>query len=398
MKSLTKKQFHQFVAIFCVFLFCGASSYDMQNITGMMAAWPEIDSATIRLAFTIPQFTSGIVMMITGAIVGKKISYRFACIGGSLLIAIPQLIAFFWCPSWTIFLALRAIMGVGLGLYGGRTALLALTTPKEVYNELFGYCNAAMKGSAIVMPIVVGYLAKLSWKHPLLINIIPILTALVMFKWMEEPEKVEDVKTENKEEKVKTKVKVPYQIWVVLAVLFCFGCAKYGSWAEYGAAYGIENATVLAGYAQSVQNAAGLIAVLFYGPITKKLGKATLWVSYLGLIANFVLMLLIKNSVTVILGGFFWGFFYTLHFTTQQVISSNVANDESKALCTSLILGAPLFFNLVTNGFAEMYHSIFKMDSLVASGMTGSIICYAICLILCVVAGLTKYTESKKAE
>lgn len=396
MKSLTKRQFHQFIAIFAVFAFCGASSYDMQNVANMMAAWPDIESSTIRLAFTIPQFASGIMMMVTGAIVGKKISYRAACIGGSLLIAIPQLVSFVWCPSWSMFLVLRAIMGIGLGLYGGRTALLALTTPKEVYNELFGYCNAAMKTSAIIMPIIVGYLAKISWKHPLLINIVPILTAIIMYKWMEEPEKVET--EETKINKVKAKVKIPYQIWLVLIVIFFFGAAKYGSWAEYGQAYGIENATVMAGYAQSVQNVAGLIAVLFYGPITKKLGKATLWVAYLGLIANFVLMIFVKNAFTMVLGGFLWGFFYTLHFTTQQIISSNVANDESKALCTSLILGCPLFFNLVTNGFAEMYHGIFKMDSLVASGMTGSIICYAICLVICVVTGLTKFTGAQKSE
>ena len=98
MKNLTQRDLHQFIAIFCVFLFCGASSYDMQNVTKFMQAFPNVDTATICLAFSIPQLVSGVMMMVTGAIVGKYISYRFACIGESLLIAIPQLLTFVLAP------------------------------------------------------------------------------------------------------------------------------------------------------------------------------------------------------------------------------------------------------------------------------------------------------------
>lgn len=98
MKNLTKRDLHQLIAIFCVFLFCGASPYDSQNVINFMEAFPNVDTATIRLAFSIPQLVSGVMMMVTGAIVGKYISYRFACIGESLLIAIPQLLTFVLAP------------------------------------------------------------------------------------------------------------------------------------------------------------------------------------------------------------------------------------------------------------------------------------------------------------
>ena len=173
-------------------------------------------------------------------------------------------------------LILRALMGLGLGLYGGRTALLALTTPKEEYAKLFGYCNAAMKGSAIVMPIIIGYLAKISWRHPFLINIIPLITAVVMFFWMKEPEKVENDAEKTTENKAKTsqgKLVIPWQV----IILFVYQMGKWTSWAEYLNSNNLSgDANVIAGYAQAVQNYTGLMVVLFYGWLKKKLGKALL--------------------------------------------------------------------------------------------------------------------------
>lgn len=395
MKNLTKRDLHQFIAIFCVFLFCGASSYDSQNVTNFMSAFPDVPSETIRLAFSIPQFVSGIMMMVTGAIVGKYISYRVACIGGSLLIGIPQLLTFILAPSsWTVVLCLRALMGLGLGLYGGRTALLALTTPKEEYAKLFGYCNAAMKGSAIVMPIVIGYLAKISWRHPFLINVIPLLTAVVMFFWMREPEKADPV--EKKETLKSEKLVIPWQVWVCVLILFVYQLGKWTSWAEYLTSNNLsENADVLAGYAQSVQNYTGLMVVLFYGKIKKLLGKWTLPVAYGGGMLGFAAMILFKVPAMAIIGAGIWGLFYTIHFTTLQMICAEQANDRSKALCTSLMLGMPLFTNMVANGSAELCYKVLKFGNLTDSGMLGCVIFYGLSLAIALFTGLYKSTSNK---
>lgn len=397
MKNLTKRDLHQFIAIFCVFLFCGASSYDMQNVTNFMAAFPDVPSETIRLAFTIPQFVSGIMMMVTGAIVGKYISYRFACIGGSLLIGIPQLLTFALNPSsWTVVLVLRTVMGFGLGLYGGRTALLALTTPKEEYAKLFGYCNAAMKGSAIVMPIIIGYLAKISWRHPFLINIVPLLTAVVMFFWMREPEKADPVEKKDTLNTSDEKLVIPVQVWGSLVILLLFSMAKYTSWAEYLTNNNLsDDPSVVAGFAQSLQNYAGLMVVLFFGQIKKLLGKLTLPVAYISLMLVFVVMLLFKFPAMAIIGATLWGVFYTIHFTTLQMVCAEVANTRSKALCTSLILGMPLFANMLSNGAAEFYHKILNLGNLTDSAFVGTIVCYGLCLVVTLVTKMHLATANK---
>lgn len=399
MKNLTKRDLHQFIAIFCVFLFCGASSYDAQNITNFMAAFPDVPSETIRLAYSIPQFVSGIMMMVTGAIVGKYISYRFACIGGSLLIGIPQLLTFVLNPSsWTMVLVLRTVMGFGLGLYGGRTALLALTTPKEEYAKLFGYCNAAMKGSAIVMPIIIGYLAKISWRHPFLINIVPLLTAVVMFFWMREPEKADPVEKKETVNSSEEKLIIPMQVWASIVILLLFTAAKYTSWAEYLTNNNLsDDPSVVAGFAQSLQNYAGLMVVLFFGQIKKILGKLTLPTAYISLMLVLGIMLLFKSSTMAIVGAVLWGVFYTIHFTTLQMVCAEVSNTRSKALCTSLILGMPLFANMLTNGFAEMFHKILNLGNITDSAFVGSIVLYGLCLVVVLVTGMHKATDSKVA-
>lgn len=395
MKNLSKRDLHQFIAIFCVFLFCGASSYDSQNVTNFMAAFPDVPTETIRLAFSIPQFVSGLTAMIIGAVVGKYISYRFACIGGSLLIGIPQLLTFFLAPSsWTVVLVLRALMGLGLGLYGGRTALLALTTPKEEYAKLFGYCNAAMKGSAIVMPIIIGYLAKISWRHPFLINVVPLLTAVVMFFWMREPEKADPV--EKKETLKSEKLVIPWQVWACVVVLFTYNLCKCTSWSEYLKHNElVTDANVLAGYAQSIQNYTGLMVVLFFGKIKGALGKWTMPVAYGGGILVFVTMMLCKVPAMAIIGAGLYGVFYTIHFTTLQMVCAEAANPRSKALCTSLMLGIPLFTKIISNGSAEFCFKLFKFGNLTDSAMLGCMICYALCLTIVFATKLYRSTAVK---
>ena len=293
-------------------------------------------------------------------------------------------------------------MGLGLGLYGGRTALLALTTPKEEYAKLFGYCNAAMKGSAIVMPIIIGYLAKISWRHPFLINIIPLITAVVMFFWMKEPEKVENDAEKTTENKAKTsqgKLVIPWQVIVCVIILFVYQMGKWTSWAEYLNSNNLSgDANVIAGYAQAVQNYTGLMVVLFHGChgwLKKKLGKALLPVAYIGGILGFAAMILFKSSAMAVIGAGVWGFFYTIHFTTLQFIRSEVTNDRSKALCTSLLLGMPLFANMVANGSAELCFKVLKFGNLTDSGMLGYIIFYAASLIIALATKLFKCTANE---
>ena len=112
-----------YIALLSVFLFAGAGTFMNAAVQTMIEAWPDVSVTTVRMVVSLPPLVSLPVMLITGGMVGKKLSYRFCAIFGTLLIALGGVAPFFVSSSWTLVLAFRAILGVGVGFLGMRNAL-----------------------------------------------------------------------------------------------------------------------------------------------------------------------------------------------------------------------------------------------------------------------------------
>ncbi len=154
-----------YIALLSVFLFAGAGTFMNAAVQTMIDAWPDVPVSTVRMVVSLPPLVSLPVMLLTGGIVGKKLSYRFCAIVGTLLIALGGAAPFFVSSSWTLVLVFRAILGVGVGLLGMRNALLVYSVPEEKSAAFTGYGNALFNGGAVIASPIVGILSQFSWKH-----------------------------------------------------------------------------------------------------------------------------------------------------------------------------------------------------------------------------------------
>ena len=70
-------------------------------------------------------------MLPAGRLVGRKLTYRFISITGTILIIVGGLLPFFITGSWACVLFCRAILGIGAGCYGVRNSYIIRSVAPE---------------------------------------------------------------------------------------------------------------------------------------------------------------------------------------------------------------------------------------------------------------------------
>ncbi len=157
----------------------------------MSAHFATIDNIELlsKLLLTLPALMVAIFSPLSGYIIDTTGRLRSVYIG-LLLFVVGGALGFFVENFWFI-LAGRAIMGVGVAfLMTASTALIGDYFQGESRHKFMGLQSAFNGIGGIIFISGGGFLAAISWKHPFLIYLLPLLFLPILFKGLYEPAKV----------------------------------------------------------------------------------------------------------------------------------------------------------------------------------------------------------------
>lgn len=376
------------VAIMTVFLYCSAGGFEASAVQTCIEAWPEISSANIRLMLMLPALTQSVIMLITGAVVGRLLSYRCAASVGMILISLGGCIPFFYHPSWSFVVIIRCLgLGCGGGLLGIRNALLLRSVPKSEAEKWTGYGSSVIALSSVVFSPIVGLLASRGWNYSFLINAGAIPCLILIFVFLREPQKVvpeqekyrKKLKDENKYGSTLDK-----RVFLYAGLLFLATCLVYTIVLGISTLFAEKNigSPALAGVCISIYSVAGMIINLFLAKLIQIAGKRLLGLCFLFWTTGVALTLFTHSVALSMIGLVICGLGYFPVFSLFQLYNAQIQANEHLAFSSMIILIGNQLAVVASNLFIALSDAVFHFrNSETASS-------YLMTIILLIILGL----------
>lgn len=368
----------QTFGILLMFMATSGGTFENPAIQTTIEAWPEVNPSSIMMMITIPNITSVVAMLIFGAIVGKKISYRMGNVLALICSLAGGLLPIFYCPSWTFMLIMRGILGIAVGYYGVRNALVIRSVDSSQVTRFIGYGGVINGITSTVLGPIVGYLAGFGWQFALWCNAVMAIVGIVNLLWLKEPDREEE--NLGADEKEKGNVKVP-------ALSFVFAVMQFlHVWCIYPLLLGVSTfvseralgSAVVAGSLVAVFQASGLVINILLPLAQKTFGKCLIAVSYLFSAAGLTIILVIPNIVAVGIGVFMVGIGFLMTVSMLQVYNGMVCDAKAVTLASTIILAANQIGVFSSTYFMSISDAIFHRGSQVESSFLGAAIVLAI--------------------
>ncbi len=346
---MKNKVLMNYIAILSLFLFAGAGTFENPGVQATIEAWPKIANSTIRMMITLPSLVSTITMILVGRIVGKKISYRRVCILGAAMILIGGLVPFFFHPDWYLVLGFRALLGVGVGFFSVRNALLIKEVPVESLAKYIGYGSVLASLMTVIVSPVVGRLVAFGWQYAMLGNLAVLISVVLVVLFLQEPADDETV------EEIEPVGSVPKVVYLYIFIQFLATMVLYpvlSGMSSYLGAIGIDNATI-AGYMLSLYTIGGVISNTFLSGILKLFKKNTLFMALMTTALGNALIIFTGNIIMIGIGTMLSGVGFMILFSLMQIFNGRVCDQRIIAQTSTMILAASQLGVFLSSYFIE---------------------------------------------
>ncbi len=383
----TKKSGGMTLSMFSILLmFMGVSGGTFENpaLQATMEAWPEVSASSIMMMITIPNITSMVAMLIFGAIVGKKFSYRFGNLIALVCSVVGGLLPIFYCPSWGFMLAMRGVLGISVGYYGVRNSLIIRSVDSSRTARYIGFGGIINGITSTVMGPIVGYLTGFGWRAALWSNAVMALIGIANLLWLKEPEQeaVENVSEEN--DAVRGNDKPPVVAYVYAALQFLhvlciypllLGVSTFVSERQLGSA-------VIAGSLVAIFQASGLVINAILPFAQKTFGKSVVAVSFLFSSVGMAIVVFVPNIVAIVIGVFMVGIGFLLTVSILQVFNGMACSVGAVTLASTIITAFNQLGVFSSPYFMSISDAILNRGSQVESSFMGaSIILFIIAVV-----------------
>lgn len=377
-----------YFAILSVFLFSGAGTFMNAALQTMIEALPNLSTESVRLVVAMPPLVSLPVMLFVGTIVGKKLSYRFCAVVGTALIAVGGVAPYFFYSNWMLVLFFRTLVGIGVGFLGMRNPLIIKSVPAKKQASYIGYGSAFMNLGAIIANPIVGFLARVSWRHAFLFDALAFVPLIIIILFLKEP--VNDSSVETTEETViggtmqEDSKGFTWRTFYYIGMMFVTTCALYPmlSGLTTFMAYRGNGDTVIAGMILSAYQVAGMVIGLVIGTYMAICKKFSIAASCTLVIIGTVLMLFVSSVPALFVSVIFAGAGFNTMISIFQIYNGRVTAPGSVALGSTMILVGLQFGIFASTYFIPMCHAIFKRSTDVESALWGCLICYIVMAVI----------------
>ncbi len=387
------------VAIMLVYLISGLGAAENPAIAACQAAWPNESVASILQLTTLYSLICVPVMLLIAPFVGKKIPYKAAMVAGALCLAVGGLGPIFIHPTWTVVLAFRALMGVGIGLVGPRNALLAATVSSEKYGKLVGLGNSMMFVFGIVAGPVVGMLVGISWTAAFWINIFAVPAAVLLILFLKEPEKASEA--DAAAEGPKEKTRMTGWVWVFAVMQAVMTGTVYPLLMSLSSQFEVYNigSAALAGTVLSLYSVGATCGGLVIGAFNKIFKKSSLIAAMAGVAAfvgliGFIPANLIVNIVCVFLSGVC----FSICLTSLQVKLADICKPESLGFASTLLVATNMLGVYISTYFILGAHAVLNRHTIYDSANVGCLIVWAVMIAIIILGGKSLQEAERKAK
>lgn len=267
-----KRQSFVLLAIFSL----GFLAFGIGTITPAIAtigaAFPTISFSTLLLVSTIPALISIPVSIIAGSVAGKSVKYRTLVLFATFVFSIGGVVPYF-LHDFTQILIARGLFGVGLGLIMPlNSALIFNLVPSDKQASVMGMNSVIMNIGGIVLQLLGGVLAAVSWNFSFLAHALGIITFIIVLIYLPEPQKVEMSAGATPE-----KLKMPVSVfgWCILFGILTI--LDYPSLTNMSSVLlTIKANAAVAGVVLMFMTVGGMAAGAVFGKVFRKSGRQTL--------------------------------------------------------------------------------------------------------------------------
>ena len=265
-----------------------ASSATSPALSAIAKNFPDASSVAVASIATLSSLTALPFILLSGQIVGKKISFKALSVIGLIISTIGGFMPYFSSTIGQILLG-RALLGVGTGLLEPILSVLTLSLfeGKDIAKQ-FSRNMMSTNTGAVIFQLAGGSLCNINWRMPFYVYLLIIPVAVIVLFLLPEPEKI--VREEyNQDGKHKiSEICTPHVIfWGVLhglymACFYAYVTESSGIIVDNGYGDSFVVAIIL-----SVFTACGVLGGYLFYPLNNKIGLKTMAVGFcLGLIGN----------------------------------------------------------------------------------------------------------------
>jgi len=265
-------------AVLMPYILASATVFVSPALENLAKEYSAVPFTNILLLATLPSLFAIPTSILTGTLVGRKLSFRSMALIGSGLMAIGGFAPYVF-PDFTAILIARAVFGLG---YGVCLALLGVLVVRlfegQTRANLLGTGSIVLSGAGILFPLLAGALVGINTSLVWVVHLVAALAFLVFLFGLPEPAKAEEVTND----KVKEKVKIPFSAW---ALLVGYGL---GTMALYPLFLGSSTIVIgenlgnaaQAGLVVSAYFIGGLLGGFTFGKFFKSTGKLGVGIAY----------------------------------------------------------------------------------------------------------------------
>ncbi len=295
-------------------------------------------------------------------------------------------VAFFFVKSMIMLIVLSFLIGIAAGILSPlSSAFIADLFNGKQRTAQYGYTSATLNLVLMGCVIATGYLAKINWRLPFLIYLlpfVPLFFAKGFGKFIKEPSQLRAADSTTQKT---TKVHYKFSEQVNMGMLIRY-CAYY-----FFITLVIAAISLYIPFRYTNSSTAGdLTSVLFFGIMAsgytlnfclRVLKNKVAIVVILCILGGFILMTLWNNVLVVGLGiliaTYFYGIAQPYYYNRLSVASSRIALTLTLAWFASMDSIGNVVAPFIIDGIAKIFHS---------STQTHPIVAFRICVWMCVVA------------
>lgn len=387
-----KKATRNIIALLALNLFAGTGSWENAAIQTIANHWTGVDIATIRLLTTLPFFACIPVMLICGALVGKKIKYRTCANLASLFTLLGGFLPFVFHPTWTAVLFCRILLGIGNGFFSVRNAALLRSVPLEEQAKYMGWCTTLRLIVNTAMQTLIGVLAKnLGWNAPFLVYLFALIPGVYIFFALREPT-IENVPLKSQKDQpaaVQEQGKMTVRGWGFCIIqLLAIACSYplLSTMSTMIVNKGLGDAAV-AGTVLSCYTAVGFVINLFLGPIKKIFGKFSSPLCYVIAGVGIFMVLFTQNLPLIYLGTILAGLGLYINYSLLYVYQSNEVGPKAVAFATGALIAFNQMGVYCSNTWIRLCNAIFHYATEEQNALMGGGVMMLVLAVVFVVGG-----------
>ncbi|MDR3307773.1 MAG: MFS transporter [Coriobacteriales bacterium] len=359
----------------------------------LQAAYPDTPLFIVTMLQTLPSLTVIVGALLAGAIVGKKIKYRTIAVIAMIIYGGFGVISTWVHPSIEVVLVWRALSGFGNGLLFplGSAVVLRFVQSKDARATYLGRAQAIGSGGGVVLTLLGGFLAAISWDFTFLAYIMVFVALVLMLVCMTEPPTLDEVIARNPEAASEggnaKRVKLPALCWAFLALFMCYQLFQSLPLMTMpvimGGVPGGDNPGLVGIIFMFFSGASFLIAG-FVDRFVKIFGKFTASVFWIVGAIGILLIAFGQSVVMFGVGMFILGLAIGIMVMTQFELAQ-ITTPAAMAWVASLTMVGTNLGNFLSSYWLGILQAIMGVDNLrgiVAVGAVGFVLCAVIWAVI----------------